>query len=352
MSPAEGVGAAEDAFRFVYMRVKGDTNFVVRVPEAQGASARRVGIMFRNALTPDAAHSSFLADGTGTMLVRRAGAGLEASETRVAATPTPVWFRLERRGAVVNAYHSTDGTVWTLASSDTIPLASDFYVGMAVSAGLNVGPAAGAFDHVSLSSVAANRPPVVQMTAPSPLRIYQPGAAVTIAANASDPDDRLSKVDFFANGSKVGSDSSAPYSVTWTAGPIGPYVLTAVASDFDGASTTSLPVPILSLGLPGTDPDPDPDPEDPRPSGPWQLQFEPSWGQETVDYYVLEIYLASTRALVVSKDVGKPPLAPSGVSTLDVDGTVSQLPAGQYEVVLRAVDPFGTTPSSPTYFAK
>jgi hypothetical protein len=40
---------------------------------------------------------------------------------------------LERAGNTVTAYASTDGAGWTLVGSDTIAMAADVYVGVAVS---------------------------------------------------------------------------------------------------------------------------------------------------------------------------------------------------------------------------
>jgi chitinase len=51
-------------------------------------------------------------------------------------------------------------------------------------------------------------------------------------------------VDFFVNGSLVGTDTNAPYSVGWSTGTTGTYTLTARATDNAGAGTTSGPVSI------------------------------------------------------------------------------------------------------------
>ena len=46
-----------------------------------------------------------------------------------------------------------------------------------------------------------------------------------LAANASDPENRMSRVDFRANGTLIGSDTTAPYSFSWTNVAAGSYTV-------------------------------------------------------------------------------------------------------------------------------
>ena len=88
-----------------------------------------------------------------------------------------------------------------------------------------------------------NPPPVVAILDPaSGSTINLPGP-FTILAQASDPDGTVTKVEFFAGNTKLGEDSSAPFTFGWT--PIsGSYSLTATAHDNFGARTTSAPVAV------------------------------------------------------------------------------------------------------------
>ncbi len=61
--------------------------------------------------------------------------------------------------------------------------------------------------------------------------------AVTISATASDSDGSVASVEFFVNGSSVGVDNSAPYSVSWTSTTAGTYTVSAVATDNEGATS-------------------------------------------------------------------------------------------------------------------
>jgi len=87
-----------------------------------------------------------------------------------------------------------------------------------------------------------NTPPTVTLTSPANGTSVAAPAAVVVSANASDSDGSVSRVDFFACATLIGSDTTAPYSITWSNVAAGSYALTAVAVDNGGASKTSSPV--------------------------------------------------------------------------------------------------------------
>lgn len=96
-----------------------------------------------------------------------------------------------------------------------------------------------------------NTAPSVVLTAPSSGTVV-PGGLVTLTADASD-DRGLAKVVFLLNGTWLGEDTTAPYSVQWNFDYAisADYTLTAKAHDLAGNTTTSAPVPI-TLFKPGT----------------------------------------------------------------------------------------------------
>ena len=89
-----------------------------------------------------------------------------------------------------------------------------------------------------------NVPPMVSLTAPGSGSVFAVADAVALRATASDPNGTVARVDFFAGALPIGSDPTSPYEVTWTAGPVGPYSLTAVAVDNLNLATTSTAVPV------------------------------------------------------------------------------------------------------------
>jgi hypothetical protein len=84
-----------------------------------------------------------------------------------------------------------------------------------------------------------NIAPTVSLTAPASGGSFIAPATITVSANASDSDGNVTGVEFLANGSVIGSDTTSPYSISWSSVPAGSYTLTARATDNNGAKTTS-----------------------------------------------------------------------------------------------------------------
>src|ERR1017187_1803579 len=89
-----------------------------------------------------------------------------------------------------------------------------------------------------------NPPPSVTLTAPGNSSIYTAAASVTLSADAAAQYNSLSRVDFYANNTSLGSIVNNPYTLTTTGLSAGGYALTAVVTDGSGLSTTSAPVNI------------------------------------------------------------------------------------------------------------
>jgi hypothetical protein len=88
-------------------------------------------------------------------------------------------------------------------------------------------------------TVAGNSGPSVSLTQPAAGAAFVAPASIGVVASASDPDGSVAKVEFFNGATKLGEDTSAPYSYDWTNVPAGSYSITARATDNLGAETTS-----------------------------------------------------------------------------------------------------------------
>lgn len=93
-----------------------------------------------------------------------------------------------------------------------------------------------------------NRAPTVRISAPSNNATYKENTNVTISASASDLDGNIEKVEFYEGEKLIATDSSAPYSISWSNNE-GSYSITAVATDNDGQSTTSQAITIVMQGV-------------------------------------------------------------------------------------------------------
>lgn len=90
-----------------------------------------------------------------------------------------------------------------------------------------------------------NNPPLVSMSAPADGSsiAYLDGRAITLSADASDSDGNIAQVEFFLNGSSVGVDTTAPFSMLWEVYE-GSHMLTAAATDNTGITTVSAAIEV------------------------------------------------------------------------------------------------------------
>jgi glucose/arabinose dehydrogenase len=82
------------------------------------------------------------------------------------------------------------------------------------------------------------------------------GVPITLSATAADSDGAIAKVDFLEAGVLIASDSSAPYSVSWTPTVQGTRGMSARATDNLGAQTTSAVVNVSIAAASGSDTQP------------------------------------------------------------------------------------------------
>jgi hypothetical protein len=92
-----------------------------------------------------------------------------------------------------------------------------------------------------------NQRPSVTLTAPPPGATVLVGP-LPITAHAFDSYGRITRVEFFANGQKIGEALQPPYTVIWTNTVPGLHELSAVATDNSGLMNTSGIVPISAGG--------------------------------------------------------------------------------------------------------
>lgn len=87
-------------------------------------------------------------------------------------------------------------------------------------------------------TVANNPAPTVSITAPASGSNHITGSNVNLTATASD-NGSVTQVEFKVDGISVGIDATSPYSAIYVAGAIGVHCVTAIATDNNGATTTT-----------------------------------------------------------------------------------------------------------------
>jgi subtilisin family serine protease len=117
-----------------------------------------------------------------------------------------------------------------LNNVDRIPALS----GITIAGGrLNLGRA------IDACGPAGNTPPTVTLTDPFNGTTYPAPASIALSAAALDGQGAVTQVAFYAGTALIGIDAAPPFELTWTDVAVGNYSMTAVATDKDGATSTS-----------------------------------------------------------------------------------------------------------------
>ena len=178
----------------------------------------------------------------------------------------------------------------------------------------------------------ANTPPVVNITSPNNSKNFTRPATINIAADASDNDGSVSKVEFYSGKTLIATEKLAPYTYSWTDVANGTYSITAKATDNDGLVTTSDAVhitvgpdgaPVVSLTSPVSST---------SYSGPATIKIKANARDDNGTIIKVEFYNGKT---LLHKETAAP-----------YTHTWDNVPNGTYSITARATDDDGNVTTS------
>ena len=127
---------------------------VARVLSAQGSTYPEAGVMIRESLTASSTHAYVTYEpypGPSIIFFSRPSDGAATSSQTTAVNALPYWVKLVRSGNTFSGYASTDGVNWVqVGSTQTINMAQNTYIGLAVSGNNNSVLATATFDNVAV----------------------------------------------------------------------------------------------------------------------------------------------------------------------------------------------------------
>lgn len=97
---------------------------------------------------------------------------------------------------------------------------------------------------VNITVTAPAVAPVVSITAPANGASFTSGTAINISATASDADGTVTKVEFFSGTTKLGEDTTSPYTFAFANPTVGTHALVARATDDKGTTKNSSTVSV------------------------------------------------------------------------------------------------------------
>ena len=195
----------------------------------------------------------------------------------------------------------------------------------------------------ALQTAPVNQPPVVALSAPANGVSFVASTSIAVSANASDPENQLARVEFYAGSVLVGTDTTAPYAVTWSPSTAGIYALSATAYDAAGATTRSASVTV-TVTVPV--------------AAPVSVGFQHTAQESSlVTGYTLELFAigANTTTGTPSKELalGKPVADSLGNLTVDISTFFNALPVGStYQATVSAIANGIRLRSAPTTFVR
>jgi regulation of enolase protein 1 (concanavalin A-like superfamily) len=151
---AEGadIWGTADAFHFVYQPLAGDGSITARVASVSEANAwSKAGVMIRETLSAGSAQAFMLVSAAkGVALQWRPTTGGTSLSASGSTSATPHWVRLVRSGNTITGYESADGSTWTVVGAETITMATNVYVGLAVTSHTTSASTTATIDSVSM----------------------------------------------------------------------------------------------------------------------------------------------------------------------------------------------------------
>jgi len=158
-----------DAFHYVYQSLSGDGEALARVVSVENTDSwAKAGVMIRETLTGGSKHAIMVVTpGNGTSFQRRTSTDGSSDHTTPGDGFTaPYWVRLVRSGDTLTGYRSSDGSGWSEVGSATVSMATDVYIGLAVTAHNDGTLCTAEIDNVTVQG--AGPPPPGQASNPNP----------------------------------------------------------------------------------------------------------------------------------------------------------------------------------------
>ncbi len=161
-----GVYSTADQVHFVYQPLSGDGSIVARVVSLQGSTYPQAGVMIRNTLAADDMSAFTSYESTTVYFWDRSALGGSTTYQHGAGGALPYWVGLLRTGNGFTSFMSSDGVNWVqVGTVQTIPMAQNVYIGLAVSSNSDTSLTTATFDNVSLNTLAAAAPVITGLSA-------------------------------------------------------------------------------------------------------------------------------------------------------------------------------------------
>jgi type II secretory pathway pseudopilin PulG len=152
----ENISGTADEFHYVYQSLSGDGQIVARVFSIENTDIRaRAGVMIRETLNANSKHAMMAVTPSDVIgFRRRTSTGGTTTQTAGSAVTAPYWVKLTRVGDTLTGYESSNGSTWTQVGTDTVTMATNVYMGLAVTSHNDGTLCTAVFDNISFAAAA------------------------------------------------------------------------------------------------------------------------------------------------------------------------------------------------------
>jgi RHS repeat-associated protein len=241
------IGSTADGMHFVYQPLSGDGTIVARVVSVEpGGTYAQAGVMIRETLASNAtmAYVGNTPQYGNSYFTYRTTTGASANSSQLTA-PIPYWVKLVRSGSTFTAYQAADGVNWVqIGSAQTISMATNVYIGLAVSSNNEGALTTATFDNVSINSTAAPAPVITAVSATT----GSIGSQVVISGSGFGATEDNSIVSLNAVPMTISSWSATSITITIPTGATSGYMVVSVAPSMNDSNpvvfeVTAQPLP-------------------------------------------------------------------------------------------------------------
>jgi hypothetical protein len=148
------LGGTTDKLQFTYQTLTGDGEIIARVSALENTgNSSSVGVIIRDTMATNSKQAFVGLSNSGNYRwVRRTATGGSNTTNNMGTGIAPnTWVRLTRVGNTFTAYKSSNGSSWTTVGITTLSMATNCYIGLAVSSGSDTTLNTSQFSNVSVT---------------------------------------------------------------------------------------------------------------------------------------------------------------------------------------------------------
>ena len=140
-----------DSFQYAWRGVLGDCTIIARVVSQQNSDPwAKAGLMIRESLQFDSVNAvAAVTPQNGTLFSYRATTSGTSSSSGSSGA-APYWLKLVRSGSTFTGYRGSNTNSWSVIGSTTLAMATNTFIGLAVTAHNNLLTSASVFDNMSV----------------------------------------------------------------------------------------------------------------------------------------------------------------------------------------------------------